>query len=83
MMITLTTTVLIALAPLSPAVTAVEEDSPAWDCASMGNRVCGPANVQGRTAGCYDDAGRLVAAWPCFVVVNESGDADVFTPDER
>jgi len=23
----------------------IEEDEPGWDCASMGNRVCGPADI--------------------------------------
>lgn len=31
---------------LPPALTAplVEEDSPEWDCRTMGNRICGPAH---------------------------------------
>lgn len=54
------------------------EDSPAWDCVTMGNRVCGPTNVQGKTAACYDDGGVIVALWPCRVVVNQDGSSDVF-----
>ena len=51
----------------------VYEDSPAWDCVTMGNRVCGPTNTQGVAAGCYNDAGDIVALWPCHVVVNPDG----------
>ncbi len=65
---------LIVAASLSP----VGEDSPAWDCVSMGNRVCGPTNSQGVTAGCYNDARELVAPWPCWVLVNPDGSSDVF-----
>jgi hypothetical protein len=35
-------------APPRPAVTTVhtpEEDQPGWDCATMGNRTCGPTSV--------------------------------------
>lgn len=62
---------------VSPA-TVVNEDDSAWDCVSMGNRVCGPANPQGHTAACYDDGGVIVALWPCRVVVNQDGSSDVF-----
>lgn len=31
----------------------VEEDSPAWDCRTMGNKVCGPHNAQGLAPGYY------------------------------
>lgn len=30
-------------ADTAPADTAPEEDEPGWDCATMGNRICGPA----------------------------------------
>lgn len=72
----------IADAPQSPAH-RVEEDDPGWSCVSDGNRICGPANSEGKPAGCYDDGGVMVAAWPCYVVVNGKGDADVYTPDAR
>jgi hypothetical protein len=29
-------------APAHPAVTRCAEDDPCWDCATMGNRICGP-----------------------------------------
>ena len=54
------------------------EDESSWDCVSDGNRICGPGNPQGQPAGCYDDGGVLVAPWPCHVVVNPDGSADVF-----
>lgn len=42
------------LRPPDYAVTGtVEEDSPAWDCRTMGNEVCGPHNAQGLPAGYY------------------------------
>ena len=31
----------------------IMEDDPRWDCRVMGNRVCGPTNVQGVPAGDY------------------------------
>lgn len=34
-----------APAPTAPTAPTVAEDSPAWDCATMGNRVCGPGSV--------------------------------------
>lgn len=54
------------------------EDSPAWDCRTDGNRICGPENAQRVVAGCYSDTGTVVALWPCHVVVNSAGDADVY-----
>lgn len=42
----------------------IAEDSPEWDCVSMGNRVCGPDNAQGKPAGRYDDGGVLITPWP-------------------
>lgn len=60
-----------------------QEDDPGWDCRVDGNRICGPANSNAVAAGCYDEGGVLVAAWPCSVRVNADGSADVYTPDER
>lgn len=54
------------------------EDSDSFDCRSDGNRICGPGNSQGVPAGCYSDAGALVSAWPCRIVVNADGSADVY-----
>jgi len=64
----------------APVARAISEDSPAWSCVDDGNRVCGPNNAQHAPAGCYDDGGVLVAAWPCHVVVNRDGTSDVFAP---
>lgn len=64
-------------------VQRVQEDDPGWDCITMGDRSCGPTNSNGFVAGCYDDTGAMVAAWPCHVVVNPDGSSDVYTPDER
>ena len=50
------------------------EDEAGWNCVDNGNRVCGPDN----------EGGVMVAAWPCTVRVNPAtGNADVYTPDER
>lgn len=57
----------------------ITEDSPAWSCVANGNRICGPTNTEGMPAGCYDDRGRLVAVWPCHLVVNTDGSADIYT----
>lgn len=70
-------------APLASADGPLE-DEPGWSCVDDGNRICGPGNANGVPAGCYDDGGVLVAAWPCYVVIDPAtGDSDVFTPDER
>lgn len=45
---------------LSGKAQATPEDSPSWDCRTMGNHVCGPYNPQGADPGLYDQ-GRLVA----------------------
>ncbi|CAN3132248.1 hypothetical protein ACNUDN_30425 [Mycobacterium sp. smrl_JER01] len=50
-----------AAAAASPAVQA-QEDQPGWDCRTMGNHECGPANSQGVPAGRYE-GGVLVQAW--------------------
>lgn len=41
---------------IEPATTLerIEEDDPRWDCATMGNRVCGPAPIHPAL-----DAGRV------------------------
>jgi hypothetical protein len=33
----------------------IEEDSPLFDCRTMGNRICGAGNVQGVAPGFYGD----------------------------
>jgi hypothetical protein len=45
--------------PTAPAIT---EDSPAWDCRTMGNGLCGPGNANGATPGYYR-GGKLYADW--------------------
>ncbi len=67
----------------APVYASPMEDSPSWDCATDGNRICGPGNAQGIAAGCYSDTGVMVAAWPCYVVVNPDGSSDVYTVDAR
>lgn len=44
------------------ASSTIQGDDPAWDCTTMGNRVCGPTNTQHVPAGLYRD-GQLIAAW--------------------
>ncbi len=70
-----------AIISTAPAIAApaVTEDSPAWDCIFDGNRICSPTNAHGAAPGCYNDRGALVAPWPCHVVVNADGSADVYT----
>ena len=41
----------------------ITEDSPAWNCVTMGNQVCGPTNPQHAAPGQYV-AGNLVVPWP-------------------
>lgn len=43
------------LAPVDTATVVIEEDSPQWECRTMGNLVCGPGNAQGVTPGNYSD----------------------------
>lgn len=57
---------------------AATEDDRAYDCIFDGNRICGPTNPQGVPAGCYNDRGALVAPWPCHVVIDANGNADVY-----
>ena len=46
-----------AHAKLGPVI---EEDSPQWDCRTMGNLICGPDNAQGVTPGDYSNPN----CWP-------------------
>ena len=66
----LTATAVLAMAPVRYVV-----DWP--DCATVVYRVCTPQNVVGRTPGCYSDTGQILALWPCYVVINPDGTADV------
>lgn len=45
----------------------ITEDDPAWDCRTMGDLVCGPANGNGVAPGQYA-GGALVKAWPTATV---------------
>lgn len=56
----------------------VNEDEDGWSCVTMGNRVCSPTNDEGVEAGCYNDNAELVATWPCFVTVDDDGNADMY-----
>ncbi|VEG58141.1 Uncharacterised protein [Mycolicibacterium aurum] len=38
----------------------ITEDSDAWSCVDMGNRICGPDNPRGVPAGQYDEGGVLI-----------------------
>lgn len=59
------------------------EDSPGWSCVDAPRHVCGPASDDyGHTPGCYDDGGVFVAPWPCHVVVNRDGSADIYSGPE-
>ena len=42
-----------AQSPDTTTVITVQEDSPQWDCTTMGNRICGVGNAQGVPAGDY------------------------------
>lgn len=68
-----------AILSAPPASAApVQEDDPRFDCVFDGNRICGPANTQGAQPGCYNDRAALVAPWPCHIVINPDGSADVY-----
>jgi len=56
------TLAVLALIP-HPARNPIMEDSPDWDCTTMGNRICGPNNAQGAPAGIYDQGGVLIATF--------------------
>lgn len=63
-----------ATATESPSFSGViTEDDPRWDCRTMGNRVCGPANGQGVIAGQYGPDG-LIIPWPATAVPEWCGD---------
>lgn len=49
------------------AVVFVEEDDPAWNCRTMGNRICGPGNSNGVTPGIYTSQGNLILAWDAWL----------------
>ena len=65
------------------ATAAPLEDDPGWSCITNGDRRCGPGNSNGVPPGCYDDAGMLVAPWPCVVIVNPDGTSDVYVGEEH
>lgn len=66
----------IAIASAQPVL---QEDDPGWNCATSGDRICGPnGDDLGHAAGCYNDAAALVAPWPCHVVINADGSSDVY-----
>lgn len=44
------------------AAPASHEGDPSWNCATMGNHLCGPKNGEKLKAGCYDNA-VLVIPW--------------------
>ena len=46
-------------------VPVIEEDSPHWECRTMGNLVCGPDNAQGVTPGDYSNPNRWPGAIYC------------------
>jgi hypothetical protein len=46
----------------APTAPVIAEDSPAWDCRTMGNGLCGPGNANGATPGYYR-GGKLYADW--------------------
>jgi hypothetical protein len=41
----------------------ITEDSPAWDCRTDGNHICGPHNAQGVAPGLYRGFD-LISPWP-------------------
>jgi DNA uptake protein ComE-like DNA-binding protein len=49
-------------ATVAAAPAAAQEDEAGFNCATMGNHICGPDNREGIPAGCYDH-GTLVVAW--------------------
>lgn len=64
-----------------PVGVEVQEDSPEWSCADMGNKVCGVGNPQGAPAGCYDDGGVLASELPCHWETDAQGYRYLFTAD--
>jgi hypothetical protein len=56
----------LALAPwwfATPAWAQITEDSDEWNCATMGNHLCGPGNSTGLLPGRYDSEGLFVEPW--------------------
>ena len=53
----------VACTPAAKADPTVTEDSPGWNCVTMGNHICGPTNDQGVAPGLYR-GGELVKRWP-------------------
>lgn len=41
---------------------AITEDSDEWNCATMGNHICGPGNSTGLRPGRYDQEGLFIEA---------------------
>lgn len=73
----------VTVAPAAHADQTIQEDDPGWDCRT-GDHVCGPlSDDAGHQPGCYNDTLKLVADWPCSIVVNADGSSDVYTPDAR
>lgn len=72
----------VARADVPPPATP-SDDSPLFDCRTMGNRICGADNDQNVAPGCYDDVARLVAPLPCYIVVGADGAADVYSGRPR
>lgn len=63
-----------ATATESPSFSGIiTEDDPRWDCRTMGNLICGPANAQGVVAGQYSPDG-LIIPWPAATVPEWCGD---------
>ena len=42
-----------AQSPDTTTLVTLQEDSPQWDCTTMGNRICGVGNAQGVPTGDY------------------------------
>ena len=53
----------VACTPSAKASPEVTEDSPGWNCVTMGNHICGPTNDQGVAPG-RSRGGELVKRWP-------------------
>lgn len=72
-------------APVAPAAVHVEEDSPGWNCLTMGNRVCGPAFVPvsqdlGDALAEGDDPAATTRDWESCMV-NEGDTTFIVCPD--
>jgi hypothetical protein len=53
----------------------VPEDSPAFDCTTMGDHECWPGNSNGVPPGIYDKGGVMVESWDVFVQRVKAADA--------